>query len=66
VFCVGDSVNDLDMLDGRYGFHSGTVATAEEEIKEAIESNRGIIAQHPGGRGPVECLKKLLEAKNIR
>ena len=59
-FCVGDSANDLDMLDGRFGYLSGTVANGEEMVKEAVKDNGGIIARGEGGDGPVEFLYKLL------
>ena len=60
IFCVGDSANDLDMLDGRYGYLSGTVANAEKIAKEVVKNNGGFISAGEGGSGPVEFLEKLL------
>lgn len=62
LLCLGDSANDLDMLDGRYGYLSETVANAEKKIKEAVKKNDGRITRGEGGTGPVETLGRLLEA----
>ncbi len=59
IICVGDSANDLDMLDGRYAFNSAAVANAEDRIKEAVAGNDGILLESPVGRGVLELLDRL-------
>lgn len=56
---IGDSLNDLSMLDGRYGLRSAAVANADPVVKEAVLKNGGIIAEKPGGEGVAEILIKL-------
>ena len=60
VLCIGDSHNDLEMLDGRYGFQSGCPANAEEVVKKAVLKNKGYIAQEKYGRGVIEIIERLL------
>lgn len=60
VFAVGDSHNDLCMLDGRFGFQSGTVANADPEIQEVIRQNGGPIAGQPTSLGVAELVRNLM------
>ena len=66
VFAVGDSHNDLCMLDGRFGFQSGTVANADPEIQEVIRQNGGPIASQPTSLGVAELLRGLMEGNSAR
>ncbi len=60
VLAIGDSLNDLSMLDGRFGIRSAAVANADPVVKEAVLRNRGLVAQKPGGEGVAEIIKSLL------
>lgn len=62
IVCVGDSANDLDMLDGRYGFRSAAVANAEPRIKEVVADNDGILLDASLGQGVVELLDRCCRA----
>jgi HAD superfamily hydrolase (TIGR01484 family) len=57
---IGDSLNDLSMLDGRHGLRSAAVANADPVVKEAVLKNRGLIAEKPGGAGVAEIIQKLV------
>lgn len=58
--CIGDSHNDLEMLDGRYGFKSACPFNAEDIVKEIVLKNNGYISRYNYGRGVAEIIKKLL------
>ena len=58
VFCIGDSHNDLEMLDGRYGFKSACPNNAEEIIKETVLKNNGYVARYDYGKGVAEIIEK--------
>lgn len=60
VLVIGDSGNDIDMLDGRYGFRSATVSNADSEIKEIVRKNRGYVAQNPISSGIIEIIEELI------
>ncbi len=58
VLAVGDSLNDLDMLDGRYGFRSACPANAEAIVKRHVLLNRGYVAFNRLGRGVLEIVER--------
>lgn len=58
VVAVGDSHNDVDMLDGRYGYASGCPANAESCVKQAVLANSGVVSELPNGRGVVDVLRR--------
>jgi len=60
VLAVGDSQNDLSMLDGRFGFRAATPANGEDIVKEAVRRNGGYVASQPVARGTCEILEKLV------
>lgn len=60
VLTVGDSQNDISMLDGRYGFHCATVSNAEDVIKEIVRKRNGYIASKPLGEGICEIMRKVV------
>lgn len=57
VLAIGDSLNDLPMLDGRRGFRSAAVANADESVKSAVLRNGGVVASERGGMGVLEIMK---------
>jgi HAD superfamily hydrolase (TIGR01484 family) len=60
VVAVGDSGNDIPMLDGRYGFKPATVQNAEDSVKKLVERLGGYVASKPRGAGVAEIVRKLL------
>jgi hydroxymethylpyrimidine pyrophosphatase-like HAD family hydrolase len=56
ILAVGDSINDMSMVDGRYGFRCGTTANADEVVKEAVRDAGGVVASAPVGLGVLEIL----------
>lgn len=60
VLAIGDSLNDLSMLDGSYGFASAAVGNADPVIKQAVLDNSGMVAQRPASQGMLEILKTIL------
>lgn len=65
VLAVGDSLNDLDMLDGRHGFMSAAPANAEMAVKLAVLKNRGYVAFLPRGRGVLEIIRRVVLEGNV-
>lgn len=61
IFCVGDGMNDANMLDGDYDFRKATVANAEPQLKDLVNRHGGIILEHVGGQAIENLLEKLLE-----
>jgi len=57
VLCIGDSSNDLSMLNGHYGFLTATASNADEDVKEAVRNCNGYIASKPFPRGIIEILR---------
>ncbi len=62
VLAIGDSFNDLGMLDGRFGFRSAAVANAEPEIKEAVRINGGHVSGGAVAAGFCEVLSRVVAA----
>lgn len=60
VLCIGDSSNDISMLDGRHGFRAATVSNADDEVKKLVLGVRGDIASKPNGSGVAEIINKLV------
>jgi len=60
VLVIGDAGNDLDMLDGRFGFYPATVANAEARVMEAVRRNGGYIASQPISKGVTEIIKTIV------
>lgn len=61
VLCIGDSLNDLTMLDGRFGFYSGTVAGGAPEVKAAVLKNGGVVSEKRASLGSADCIMQTLE-----
>lgn len=59
VLAIGDSPNDLSMLDGRHGFRCAAVANADEVAKAVVRAAGGHVATAPLGAGVIECLQAL-------
>ena len=59
VLAVGDSENDITMLDGRHGLRSATPSNAPFYIKEMVSANKGYVASASHGDGSAEIVGKL-------
>ncbi len=57
VMAIGDSINDLDMLNGVYGFFPVAVANAEPDIKAAVQQAGGMITSQPASDGVAEAIE---------
>lgn len=60
VLAIGDSCNDLSMLDGRFGFIGAAPGNAEDEVKQALILNGGYVATAGYGKGVAEAIYRLL------
>ncbi len=57
VMTIGDSINDIDMLNGKYGFFPVAVANAEPEIKEAVLKAGGMVTNRSASEGVAEAIE---------
>lgn len=53
---VGDSTNDLSMLDGEYGFQVATMNNADFRVKDLVRGQGGYIASADAGLGVAEII----------
>ena len=60
VLVIGDSGNDISMLDGDYRFRLATVSNAEAEVKKSVKTHGGYIASKPRSKGVIEIVKKMI------
>jgi HAD superfamily hydrolase (TIGR01484 family) len=60
IFAAGDHHNDISMLDGRYAKYSACPANAIPEVKEAVRSASGYVAENKFGAGVYEALRHLV------
>jgi HAD superfamily hydrolase (TIGR01484 family) len=60
VLAIGDSLNDLCMLDGRHGFGCATVANADPMIIELVAARGGHVSSARCARGALEALEAIL------
>jgi HAD superfamily hydrolase (TIGR01484 family) len=56
VLAIGDSSNDLSMLDGTLGFLSAAPGNAEKEVKDKIREGSGYVAEGCYGCGVAEAV----------
>lgn len=61
VMAIGDSMNDLDMLNGEHGFFPVAVANAEPEVKEAVRKAGGMVTSKPASDGVAEAIEWALK-----
>jgi hydroxymethylpyrimidine pyrophosphatase-like HAD family hydrolase len=59
VLVIGDSFNDLCMMNGDYHYQVATVANADPAIHEAVTKKKGIISEKPCSRGVIDIFEKL-------
>src|SRR5205823_14168892 len=61
IFAAGDHHNDISMLDGEVAGVPACPANAIEEVKAAVRSAGGYVAQREHGAGVREALRHFLE-----
>ncbi len=59
VLAIGDSSNDMDMVDGRYGLIGAAVGNAEPALKEAA----ALVATAERSAGVAEIIRRVLAAR---
>jgi len=57
VLAMGDTLNDMDMLDGSLGFWTGAVGNADDVIQEAVRNAGGVVASATAGAGVAEIIQ---------
>jgi HAD superfamily hydrolase (TIGR01484 family) len=60
-FAMGDSHNDLEMLDAKHAAMAACPANAVAEIIAKVESSGGLVTRLPHGHGVVEALRHYFE-----
>jgi hypothetical protein len=60
VLAIGDSTNDLSMVDGRFGFIGGAPGNAESGIKIKVLAGGGYVADSGYGDGVAEIVSRAM------
>ncbi|MEI6654908.1 MAG: HAD hydrolase family protein [Verrucomicrobiota bacterium] len=63
-FAIGDSHNDLEMLDPRHAQMAACPGNALAEVKEHVTSSGGYVAQAVHGAGVIEALRHFFPAQS--
>ncbi|HEX8077401.1 MAG TPA: HAD family hydrolase [Chthoniobacterales bacterium] len=61
IFAAGDHHNDISMLDGRFAKYPACPANAIPEVKDAVRSGGGYVAEKSHGAGVHEALRYFIE-----
>ena len=59
MLAIGDSYNDISMIDGKLGFVGACVGNAEEEIKNIVKTGGGYIGNETAYKGVADILYQL-------
>lgn len=65
VLAIGDSYNDISMIDGKLGFVGGCVGNAEEGIKSIVKTGGGYIGNGTAYKGVADILYQLKDDGKI-
>ena len=60
---VGDSLNDLDMVDGRYGLSGATMANGDPMVQDAVRAAGGHVASGAAEAGVGEIVRLALAGR---
>lgn len=60
VLVIGNSGNDLSMLNGNHDFYPATVSNGEEIIKRTVLQHNGYIATSPLSKGIIEIINNVV------
>jgi HAD superfamily hydrolase (TIGR01484 family) len=63
IFCVGDGMNDANMLDGDFEYGKAAVANAEQPLKELVTREGGWVLDEVGGPAVEGLLRTFLNGK---
>jgi hydroxymethylpyrimidine pyrophosphatase-like HAD family hydrolase len=63
IFAAGDHHNDISMLDGKVAAMPSCPANAIDEVKDAVRTAGGYVAQHEHGAGVHEALRHFSDAQ---
>lgn len=63
-FAIGDSHNDLDMLDVAMACHIACPANAANVVKQQVSARGGYVAQGRASLGVIESLHALFSKEN--
>ncbi len=63
IFAAGDHHNDISMLDGRVAAMTGCPSNAIPEVKDAVRSAAGYVANRPVGAGIYDALQYFIKAE---
>ncbi|HML47062.1 MAG TPA: HAD hydrolase family protein [Clostridia bacterium] len=63
---VGDSLNDLSMIDGRFGLRGGAVANADAIVRAAVERAGGCVASRRASYGVLEIIDRYVPSHAIQ
>lgn len=66
VLAIGDSYNDVSMIDGKLGFIGACVGNAETEIKEIVKRGGGYIGAGTAYKGIADILLQLENEGKIK
>lgn len=61
VLSIGDSINDVTILDGRTSQHVAAPSNAEKPIRKIIRNNNGYVGNNPFGWGSLESVIHFLQ-----
>jgi HAD superfamily hydrolase (TIGR01484 family) len=66
IFAAGDHHNDVSMLDGRFAAMPACPANAIDQVKDAVRSARGYVAEREFGAGVREALLHFLNGNALK
>lgn len=65
VLAIGDSCNDITMIDGKLGFVGACVGNAEDRVKEIVKAGGGYVGNGTAYKGIADILYQLKKDEKI-
>lgn len=65
ILALGDSLNDLTMLDGHLGFQCGTFDNGDPLIRQAVKDAGGCLGKGRASEGIVDILNQLVKENKL-
>jgi len=66
VLAIGDSLNDMTMVDGKMGFIGGCVGNGDELLKKAVIKCNGYIGNGVASEGIIDIIKSLIAEGKLK
>jgi hydroxymethylpyrimidine pyrophosphatase-like HAD family hydrolase len=66
VLAIGDSLNDMTMVDGKMGFHGGCVGNGDELLKKAVIEGNGYIGSGVASEGIKDIIRQLISEGRLK